>query len=402
MLGFLQRRSEHPRIGQIRQLGLFSTLNPKELRVIDGLLHERRYLKGEIVFDEGEEGQALYVVLSGRIAIYRQGRRCPDAASRKFPQACWSASLALLDDVPRTAQARAAEDCVLAALSRAEFQRLMETHAAIASKIALQLARDLGQKLVARVPARRVAAAVNHSLRGVGPAGLARNDRRSPRCCSLAATKALWLVVPLLVAIILYYMLFPVVRRLIARRRRTGVGGCDCGGRRDAAYDCRIMFPLLPWLATQSMTGEATICRYLEGGRVLIERTLATLESSFAFLRRIAFPRGDGQGAGGVRRRQAAVETRGGAAGGGDVPPVDAARPVLRVFPAARWRALRETSRRRGAERVSSSAPCTCSTASTPRRAAISRGCSSSPWSTRCSWASGLWIVGVPSPFVWR
>ncbi len=30
----------------------------------------------------------------------------------------------------------------------------------------------------------------------------------------VASAKALWLVVPLLIAIILYYMLFPVVRRL--------------------------------------------------------------------------------------------------------------------------------------------------------------------------------------------
>jgi len=35
-------------------------------------------------------------------------------------------------------------------LSRADFNGLLDTHAAIASKIALQLARDLGQKLVTR------------------------------------------------------------------------------------------------------------------------------------------------------------------------------------------------------------------------------------------------------------
>jgi hypothetical protein len=39
---------------------------------------------------------------------------------------------------------------VLAALSRADFGNLLETHARIASKIALQLARDLGHKLTAR------------------------------------------------------------------------------------------------------------------------------------------------------------------------------------------------------------------------------------------------------------
>jgi CRP-like cAMP-binding protein len=45
-------------------------------------------------------------------------------------------------------QARAAEDCQLAALSRSDFNGLVDTHGAIASKIALQLARDLGKKLV--------------------------------------------------------------------------------------------------------------------------------------------------------------------------------------------------------------------------------------------------------------
>ena len=149
MLGFLQRRTEHPRIAQIRQLGLFATLRPKELRVIDSLLYERPYLKDEVVFDEGDEGQALYVVLSGRVTI---SRRIDTIATllAEIPPGALFGELALLGDAPRTAQARAADDCVLAALSRADFESLIETHAAIASKIALQLARDLGNKLVAR------------------------------------------------------------------------------------------------------------------------------------------------------------------------------------------------------------------------------------------------------------
>ena len=49
------------------------------------------------------------------------------------------------------------------------------------------------------------------------------------------------------------------------------------------------MIPLLPWLAAQSVAGEETLYRYLEGGRVLVDRTLVTLESQFAFLKRIGF-----------------------------------------------------------------------------------------------------------------
>ena len=146
MLGFRKRHTDNPRLDQIRKLGLFGTLNQKELRVVDGLLHERRYLSGEIVFDQGEEAQALYIVLSGRVLICDQGDPVKGRVA-EIPTGVGFGELALLDGAPRSHQARASEDCVLASLSRADFNNLLETHALIASKIALQLARELGHKL---------------------------------------------------------------------------------------------------------------------------------------------------------------------------------------------------------------------------------------------------------------
>jgi CRP/FNR family transcriptional regulator, cyclic AMP receptor protein len=146
MLRFRKRTVEQDKFDQIHRLGLFATLQPKELRVVNGLLHERRYLAGEVIFDQAEEGQALYIVFEGKVLICRQGEpdtgRIADVAAGSM-----FGELALLDGSPRSAQARAAEDCLLAALSRADFNNLVETHGAIASKIALQLARGLGQKL---------------------------------------------------------------------------------------------------------------------------------------------------------------------------------------------------------------------------------------------------------------
>jgi CRP-like cAMP-binding protein len=54
-----------PRLERLRNLSLFVNLTPPELRIVDGLLHERDYLAGEVIFDEGEEGQAIYIVASG-------------------------------------------------------------------------------------------------------------------------------------------------------------------------------------------------------------------------------------------------------------------------------------------------------------------------------------------------
>ena len=150
MFGF-KRQAEHARINQIRQLGLFSTLTARELRVIDDLLQERQYLKDEIIFDEGEEAQTLYIVLSGAVLICRQGE--PESGRiAEVPAGVLFGELALLDGAPRSAQARAAEDCVLASLSRADFKNLIETNAGIASKVAYRLAWELGQKLRDGIP----------------------------------------------------------------------------------------------------------------------------------------------------------------------------------------------------------------------------------------------------------
>lgn len=125
---------------------LFSDLNVRECRIVDGLLHERDYLKGEVIFDEGEEGQALYIVLSGSVLICRQGApetgRIAELGDGEF-----FGDLALLDNAPRVAQARAAENCRLAVFFRRDFMSLLETHAVVASKISLSLARHIGSRL---------------------------------------------------------------------------------------------------------------------------------------------------------------------------------------------------------------------------------------------------------------
>jgi CRP/FNR family transcriptional regulator, cyclic AMP receptor protein len=120
MLGLFDDRKETPRLHTLRQLSLFATLSRRELRVVDGLLDERRYLKGEIVFDEGEEGQTVYVIITGRVLICRQGE--PETGRiTEIGAGVVFGELALLEDAPRAAQARAMEDCVLASLARGDF-----------------------------------------------------------------------------------------------------------------------------------------------------------------------------------------------------------------------------------------------------------------------------------------
>lgn len=146
VLNPFRARSTTPRLEKLSALSLFVDLSSAELAIIDGLLHERDYLNDEIIFDEGEEGQAIYIVLDGEVLICRQGE--PETGRLAVLGAgTFFGDVALLDDSPRTAQARASTSCRLAVFFRADFLGLMETHAVIASKISLQLARNMGKRL---------------------------------------------------------------------------------------------------------------------------------------------------------------------------------------------------------------------------------------------------------------
>lgn len=146
IFGFLKSPAMSPRLHRLKNSALFSSLTPLELKIVDGLMHERRYLADEIVFDEGEEGQALYLVTSGRVLISRARDSAFEVVAELSPGSFFG-DLALLDNSPRNAQARAIDNCELAVFFRADFMGLMDTDAVIGYKISLALARHIGQRL---------------------------------------------------------------------------------------------------------------------------------------------------------------------------------------------------------------------------------------------------------------
>ena len=145
MLNIFDHRTIADRLRELKKMSLFADLKRRELRVVDGFMHQRNYLRDEVVFDEGEQGEAFYIVLEGKVLICRQGQAANPIATLESGN--FFGELALLDDAPRSAQARAAGNCTLLVLFRGEFLGLMQSHGLIASKIARQLARHLGARL---------------------------------------------------------------------------------------------------------------------------------------------------------------------------------------------------------------------------------------------------------------
>lgn len=104
---------------------LFQGLPPDELRGVAAIVAAIAVESGEVLFDEGEPGDCFYVVSEGSVEIVKgtQGGGEEKLAVRRAGEAF--GEMALLNDAPRSATARAVEHSQLLTLSRDDFQKLL-------------------------------------------------------------------------------------------------------------------------------------------------------------------------------------------------------------------------------------------------------------------------------------
>ena len=110
----------------LARVPLFRGLSDGERIVLGQQLVERQALEGELVFSKGEPGDAMFLLVSGRVTIFLPAEAGSDRVELKeVTEGEHFGELALFDEKPRSASAEARTDCVLYQLSRATFVRLI-------------------------------------------------------------------------------------------------------------------------------------------------------------------------------------------------------------------------------------------------------------------------------------
>ncbi|MDP1634967.1 MAG: AI-2E family transporter [Gallionellaceae bacterium] len=102
--------------------------------------------------------------------------------------------------------------------------------------------------------------------------------------------KILWLVVPFLLALIIYYFLQPATHRLLlngfSRKSAAAITG---GGFIVLLLICLAL--LFPWVTSHAVGWQSSLARYVEGGSLLLQKTMTGLEVQFSFLERASLSR---------------------------------------------------------------------------------------------------------------
>ncbi len=122
------------RLEILQRVTLFRGLRRNLLMKLLVDLVEKEYQAGDIVFAEGEMGNALYIVLDGSVALTK---RCGDTDTVLDNRAAGSyfGELALIDRMPRFATAVAQEPTTLLIMYRSYFEDLIHAGNAISARL---------------------------------------------------------------------------------------------------------------------------------------------------------------------------------------------------------------------------------------------------------------------------
>ena len=116
----------------IRSVPLFASLDDQAASELRGLLTTRDVASGDTLFRAGDEGDAMYLIESGRIRISVTDADQRQIVLAELARGDFFGEMAIIDGKHRSADANVIEDGRLAVLSRERFLRLINDNPIVA------------------------------------------------------------------------------------------------------------------------------------------------------------------------------------------------------------------------------------------------------------------------------
>jgi CRP-like cAMP-binding protein len=123
---------------QLGDVALFSKCSKRERATVARHMETASLPAGSTLIEEGEEGDALFVILTGSASVNKGGYPVAERG-----EGAYFGELALLDDEPRSATVVASEDVTVAVLGVRMFRRLLREFPEMALALLAGLAGDL-------------------------------------------------------------------------------------------------------------------------------------------------------------------------------------------------------------------------------------------------------------------
>jgi CRP-like cAMP-binding protein len=127
-------------------VSFFNELSYRQLKTVSDTVFERKYEIDELIFEEGQPKASLFLILDGKVAI-EMCREDHTTTLAILEKGAFFGEMALLNEAPRSANARSIERTYTLALYRNDLSRLIQRDPQTACQIYRALASIIGDRL---------------------------------------------------------------------------------------------------------------------------------------------------------------------------------------------------------------------------------------------------------------
>ncbi|MBC8132899.1 MAG: cyclic nucleotide-binding domain-containing protein [Deltaproteobacteria bacterium] len=126
---------------------MFEGLRPAYLRRIASIGSREQHAAGSVIFAEGAVGDKMYLILSGAVRISREVPGMGEEALAVLRPGNYFGEMALIDESPRSADAKVHEACEVFFLRKEELEDLLFVDRDLAYDLLWNFVRTLSSRL---------------------------------------------------------------------------------------------------------------------------------------------------------------------------------------------------------------------------------------------------------------
>ena len=127
----------------LRAIPLFKDLSDKDLALINDLAIDKHVTKGNVVLTEGEVGDSLYAIISGRVKVFIGDEDGREIILKILGPGDFFGEMSMIDKQPRSASVSTLENSTFKVLSHTAFETAVEKAPRIATLVMQALAKRL-------------------------------------------------------------------------------------------------------------------------------------------------------------------------------------------------------------------------------------------------------------------
>ena len=127
----------------LRRVPLFSLLTVAQAEVLSGAVVKRRFKRGEVLVEQGQKSDALYILLTGRARVMASDSRGREVILATLSQGDYLGEMSIIDNEPHSATVRAEVQTDVLTLGRAEFARCLTENASMSLVVMRGLVKRL-------------------------------------------------------------------------------------------------------------------------------------------------------------------------------------------------------------------------------------------------------------------